>query len=110
MIIDLLNEKLNLTDYTSTISSLCAIYQCIKPENLPYIQPKERVVFRRKTKLVEMYLVVDYLAIEKANESEALQLLINTFLAGIQTLLKRKDFNWEKFYNDVKSTVNPINS
>ncbi len=98
---ELLNEKLKLNDYCESISSLFVIFQCFDPAN-EYVQVKEQVKFKRKTKVLELYLLLDYSKVKKANKKTMLQLLASSYLAGIEKLIQRKGFDTKTFIKDVR--------
>ena len=104
---ELLNEKLQLQDYCKTITGLIIIFQCFDPAN-KYIQVKEQVKFKRKTKVLELYLLLDYAKAKKANKEAMLQMLAETYLAGIDKLIQHKDFDVEKFQEDIAELFKPI--
>ncbi len=53
---------------------------------------------RRKTKTLELYLVLDYNRIMQGTDEENLQHIKEVFLQGYATFLKEmKGFDWEGF-------------
>ena len=101
----LLNRKLKLNDYCETVSSLFVIFQCFDPTN-EYVQVKEQVKFKRKTKVIELYLLLDYDKVKQADKKAMLQILANAYIKGISLLTKRKGFDIELFYKDVSELFN----
>ncbi len=102
---ELLNKKLNLQDYCKTITSLFVIFQCFAPDN-KYVQVKELLKFKRKTKVIELYLLLDYEQVKKADKKAILQLLAEAYKLGISLLSKHKGFNTEKFQKEVAILFN----
>ena len=103
---DLLNEKLKLQNYCETVTSLFVIFQCFDPKN-EYVKPKVYQRYRRKTKVIELYLTVDYAKAKKAIKRTMLRLFCESYLSGIQSILKRKDFDKKQFYTVVESLFIP---
>ncbi len=97
-----LNESLSIKDYSDTINGIFMIYQSLSPEFSKAVPLSERVVFRRKTKVIEIYTVVDYQRVLNASETEMLPLLKEAYLRGVKQFIKRKDFDSERFCEDVK--------
>ena len=97
---NLLNEKLRLQDYCESISSLFVIFQCFDPTN-EYVQVKEQLKFKRKIKVIELYLLLDYEKVKNAGKKAMLQMLAKAYLAGIDKLIQRKDFDTKTFIKDV---------
>ena len=102
---ELLNKQLKLNDYCETISSLFVIFQCFAPDN-KYVQVKEQLKFKRKTKILELYLLLDYEQVKKANKEVMLKLLAESYKLGILLLSKHKGFNTEKFQKEVAILFN----
>jgi len=98
---DLLNNELQLKNYCHTIASLFMIFQCFDPKN-EYIQPKEYQKLRRKANVIELYLLLDYNKVKQADKETTLQILAETYVIGINKILKRKDFNTVEFTQAVK--------
>ncbi len=99
---NLLNENLKIKDYSDTVTGVFMIYQSLSPEFAKALPVSERTVFRRKTKVIEIYTVMDYQTVLNASETEMLQLFKETYLRGVKQFMKRKDFDSERFYEDVK--------
>jgi len=98
---DLLNEKLTMSNYTNDLNKILLVYLALNP-NLPYKEENFQR-FRRKDKIVEIGINLDYFELLQADEEKTLQLLAEAYLKGIEKyLLPRKDFNGNQFYNDVK--------
>ena len=97
-----LNKFLTLNKYSDKYTSLFTIYQAFAPDDI-YSQYKEKKRFRRKTKVMELYLNLDYHKFLKADNKTALQMMAELFLKGINKFLSTcKDFDHELFYKDVK--------
>ena len=98
----ILNQKLVLSKFTSQISSIFFIYQAFEPNN-PYLNYQDNLKFKRKTKVLELYINLNYAELLPADDEKTLQLLAEAYLKGIEKyLLPRKDFNGNQFYTDVK--------
>jgi hypothetical protein len=98
----LLNSNLILSNYTTKFSTLFMIFQCFEPENL-YFQAKDYKVLRRKSKVLELYSLVDYNGAKSADDKVMKSLLCNTFLNSVEKHLNNKDFAFDKFIKDLKS-------
>ncbi|MFN8254165.1 MAG: hypothetical protein U0W24_00655 [Bacteroidales bacterium] len=103
----LFNERLKISDYTEIYTSIFMVYQCF-PENSPYFNAKAYSRIRRKTNVIEIYSLVDYDAILKADENKIKSLLSETYLSSINQFLKIKGFNYEQFYIDAKQIMKPF--
>ncbi len=61
---------------------------------------------RRKTKTLELYLVLDYERIMQGSDEENLQHIKEVFLKGCETFLKpMKGFRWEEFEEQLKQIL-----
>lgn len=97
-------EKIDISKYTQLFNELFIIFQCF-----PKANPRKVEVFKklgRKTKTLELYLVLDYDLIMKGSEAENLQHIKEVFLKGCETFLKPlKDFKYNEFENKIKDLV-----
>ena len=92
-----LNSKLTLTDYTDKLDTLFIIFQCF-PADIKSRKVETFKKMRRKTKTLELYLVLDYNRIMQGSDEENLQHIKEVFRQGCQTFLKdMKGFDWEAF-------------
>jgi len=99
---DLLNKEIKIEKFTSNISSIFFIYQAFEPNN-PYLNYQDNLKFKRKTKVLELYINLNYAELLPADDEKTLQLLAEAYLKGIEKyLLPRKDFNGNQFYTAVK--------
>jgi hypothetical protein len=97
----ILNNKLDLTNYTQNITEIVFVYIALDPEML--FKENDFTKFRRKSKIVEIGINLNYAELLLATEDETLEILAEAYLQGIEKyLLPRKDFNGNQFYNDVK--------
>jgi len=97
----ILNNKLDLTNYTQNITEIVFVYIALDPEML--FKENDFTKFRRKSKIVEIGINLNYAELLLATEDETLEILAEAYLKGIEKyLLPRKDFNGNQFYNDVK--------
>jgi len=61
---------------------------------------------RRKTKTLELYLILDYERIMQGTDPENLQHIKEVFLKGCETFLKPlKDFKWNEFIQKINETI-----
>jgi hypothetical protein len=98
---NLLNKKLSIKRYTD-LETIFFVYQAFDPNN-EYLNYKDNFILKRKTKVLELYLNLDYYQLIQSDEEESLELLAETYLKGIDLYLTgRKDFDGKRFYNDVK--------
>ena len=100
---NLLNDKLSIKDFSKTVTSVFMIYQSLKPEYELVFPIEERSIFKRKTNVIEIYTVIDHRTLRRTiRKKNILKLLAQTYLSAILKFLKRKDFDWETFYNEVE--------
>lgn len=98
---ELLNSKLEITKYTNLLNKILFVFIALNPQNLYKVENFQR--FRRKEKIVEIGINLDYNRLLQSDEDETLELLAETYLKGIEKyLIVRKDFDGQRFYNDVK--------
>ncbi len=102
-------EKLDLKTISiaefSNLSKLVIIFQAFKPESKAMVA-KERKTLRRKTKTLELYLVLDYERIINGTDEENLQHIKEVFLKGCETFLKPiKGFRWDEFEEKLKQVL-----
>ena len=98
-----LNEKLSLIDYTDKTEGLFVIFQCF-PKDIKTRKLETFKKVRRKTKTLELYLVLDYNKIMNSSDEENLTYIKEIFLQGCETFLKpMKAFDWEGFEKDIIS-------
>ena len=100
LIKELLNKHLNLSDYTKELSEIVFVYLASSPEIS--IPEKDFKKYRRKHKCLEIGVNIDYQCICKADKENSLKILAETYLKGIKTNMRYKDFDHNKFYKDVK--------
>lgn len=99
---EILNKNISIKNYSKELTTIFVIYQAFEPNN-QYRKVEDYTRFRRKSKILELYLTLDYYCFLKANENQASELLAGTYLKGIEKyLIIRKDFDGQRFYNDVK--------
>jgi len=102
---NLLNEFLMLSDFTKSFNTLFFIFQCF-PKDIKSRKVVEFKIIRRKTKTLELYLILDYERIMQGTDSENLQHIKEVFLKGCETFLKPlKDFKWEEFNYEVQKII-----
>ncbi len=97
----LLFQNLRLKKYTDKITSVFCIYQAFEPNDIFYY--REKKVMRRKTKVFEIYMNLDYYRFLEVDNEEAKSMMSELYLKGIEKfLIGRKDFKGKEFYKDVK--------
>jgi len=104
----ILNNNLNLVNYTQIVTSIFMIYQCF-PANSQYFKAKDYKRIRQKNSVIEIYSLLDYDKIMISNPKEIQIILWQTYLNSITNHLKIKDFNQQKFYSDVNFLYNQLN-
>ena len=98
----ILNQNLTPEKYTNKISSVFCIYQAFAPDDM-YCNYPEKKVLRRKTKVLELYMNLDYYKFLEADNKQAKEMMSELYLKGIEKyLIPRKDFKGKEFYHDVK--------
>ncbi len=104
---DQLNTSISLPQYTQHINTVFVIFQAFNPSGCR--KTEEYQIYHRKTNVLELYLVLNYNKLQQSDSKQALQLMAETYLHGINNfLLKRKDFDGKRFYNDVQKLFEPI--
>ena len=99
---NLLNSNLSIKDYSDTVTGIFMIYQSLNTDFAKAFPVEEKTIFRRKTKEIEIYTVIDYKTVVEASDTEMLKILAQTYLRGIKQFIKRKDFDIDCFYKDVE--------
>ncbi len=98
-------EDFIINDYTNLFSNLFVIFQAY-PKEFPAFKAKEYKIQRRKTKTLELYLILDYERIMQGTDPENLQHIKEVFLKGCETFLKPlKEFKWEEFNNQIQTIL-----
>jgi Immunity protein 44 len=93
-------DSLNCMDYSPSIQSFGIIIVAFSPEAFP--EP-EKLRFRKSKNEIEIRINIDYEALLQANEAQTRQLIAKTYLSAISRFLsKRKDFDYQRFYEDVE--------
>ena len=96
----LLNKNLSINNYSKKIQEIIFVYIAAR---LKVSFPEENFVkYRRKYNALEVGLNLDYQKLLKSNETETLKMLSALYLRGIKEYMNRKDFDNERFYQDVK--------
>lgn len=90
-------ERIDITNYTDKFSILFIIFQSFPP-NYPARKVEEFKRMRRKTKTLELYLVLDYDKIRLGTDDENLEYIKEIFFKGCETFIKpMKGFDWNAF-------------
>jgi len=108
LVFDTLNEYLktfDLSNYNNNTFDLIIVFQAF-PKDYPARKVKEYKIQRRKTKTLELYLILDYERIMQGTDPENLNHIKEVFLKGCETFLKPlKDFRWEEFIQKINETL-----
>jgi len=97
--------KFDLSRYNNDTFNLFIIFQAY-PKNFPAFNAKEYKIMRRKTKTIELYLILDYERIMQGTDPENLLHIKEVFLKGCETFLKPlKDFKWNEFIQKINETI-----
>jgi len=73
---------------------------------LQSIETKQTKSLRRKTKTLELYLVLDYERVMNGSDPENLSHIKEVFVKGCETFLKpMKGFRWEEFESKINETI-----
>ena len=97
----LLNENLNLLNYTNELSKILIVYFAIAPDYS--LRENDYIRLKRKIKTLEIGINLNYSRLLQSSENETIELLAEAYLKGIKLfLLNRKDFDGKHFFSDVK--------
>jgi len=100
-----LNNNIKLVEKTSSFETLFIIFQCF-PKDIKSRKVEEFKTLRRRTKTLELYLVLDYERIMQGSDQENLQHIKEVFVKGCETFLKPiKGFRWEEFESKVREAL-----
>jgi len=98
-------EDFIINDYTNLFSNLFVIFQAY-PKDFQAFKAKEYKIMRRKTKVLELYLILDYERIMQGTDPENLQHIKEVFLKGCETFLKPlKEFKYNEFETKIKELL-----
>jgi len=96
---------IDLSLFTNNVENVFVVFQSFNPSSKAMIA-KERKTMRRKTKTLELYLILDYERIMNGTDPENLQHIKEVFVKGCETFLKPlKDFKWEEFIQKINETI-----
>jgi len=99
---DILNKELKISDYSEKIKILFFVFVA-KNGGVPV---KDSGSYQWKKQTFAIYHNLPYDKVLQATENEMLPLLTEEFVATIEKYLpKRKDFEGEKFVEDVKRVL-----
>ncbi len=102
--LEMINNFINLKNYTNSLNELIIIFQAINPKSPRKVTEFKRL--RRKTKTLELYLILDYERIMQGSDQENLQHIKEVFLKGCETFLKPlKGFKWNEFNNQIQNIL-----
>ena len=95
----------DLAPYNNAEFDLFIIIQAY-PKEFPPFKAKEYKIQRRKTKVLELYLILDYERIMQGTDPENLLHIKEVFLKGCETFLKPlKDFKYNEFETKIKELL-----
>jgi hypothetical protein len=98
-------ETFDLSPYNNDSFNLFVIIQAY-PKDFPAFNAKEYKIMRRKTKVLELYLILDYERIMQGTDEENLKHITEVFVKGCETFLKPlKEFKWEEFMQKINETI-----
>ncbi len=98
-------ENIDIVSYTSKFEMVLIIFQAY-PKDYPARKVETFKKMRRKTKTLELYLVLDYELIIHGTDEENLQHIKEVFLQGCTTFLKEmKGFDWEGFKKGISEML-----
>jgi len=99
---NILNNKLNISDFTNKIEKIVFVYLAVNIEN--FTKTENFIKFRTKSKTIELGVNLPYNQFITADKQTEFDLLKNAYIEGIETLLsKRKDIDWKKLLADFKN-------
>jgi hypothetical protein len=99
-LVELLNKELRLQNYSTSVKCLFVVFQCFDPKN-EYINAKESLTYKRKNSTLELFLIIDYTQVKMADMKKMKQILVESYISGVEKLLKHKEFNEGLFYRDI---------
>jgi len=97
-------QTIGFQTYVQGFEKLGVVFQCFEPSEKIVI--KQTKSLRRKTKTLELYLVLDYERIMQGSDQENLLHIKEVFVKGCETFLKPlKEFKWEEFESKVREAL-----
>ena len=91
----------------NSLLGLCFVFQAF-PKNYP-IPVNEYTIHRRKTKVLEIYLILDYEKLMAGTDAENLRHVKEVFVHGCEKFLKpMKGFRYEEFLTSITNYELPI--
>ncbi len=97
----ILNENVNLTDYTKTIQKI--VFVTIAVDTQKFNGVDNFIKFRRKSKAIELGVNLPYNEFINADKDKELKILKNAYIEGVETLLsKRKDIDYKKLSENIR--------
>jgi len=102
--LNILFSSFSILEFTNSFNEITIVFQSFKPDS--HRTAKEYKTMRRKTKTLELYLILDYEHIMQSTDPENLQHIKEVFLKGCETFLKPlKDFKWKEFEEQLKQIL-----
>ncbi len=97
-------SSFDIAPYTETLNGLYFIFQAF-PKDIPR-KVLEYQIMRRKTKVLELYLILDYEKLMESTDVENLNHVKEVFLKGCETYLKPlKGFRYVEFVENVREII-----
>jgi len=87
----ILFQDFDISKFSSTLKEVVIIFQAINPKSPRKVL--EYQIMRRKTKVLELYLILDYERIMQGTDPENLLHIKEVFLKGCETFLKKNKRN-----------------
>jgi len=99
-------KQIGKIDFSYTVfNEVLIFFQCF-PKDIKSRKVEEFKTLRRKTKTLELYLILDYERMVQGTDPENLQHIKEVFLNGCETFLKPlKDFKWQEFSEEIQKTL-----
>jgi len=98
-------KNLRILDFTNSLNKIFFVFQAY-PKDFQAFKAKEYKIMRRKTKTLELYLILDYERIMQGTDPENLLHIKEVFLKGCETFLKPlKDFKYNEFETKIKELL-----
>jgi len=95
---------INIKLFSNQFNELFFVFQCFPLTSSRKVE--EFKTLRRKTKPLELYLILDYERIMQGTDEENLLHIKEVFLKGCETFLKPlNDFKWEEFELKIKELL-----
>ncbi len=96
--------NLDIKQFVNSLNEITIIFQAINPQSPRKVETFKKM--RRKTKTLELYLVLDYERVMEGSDEENLAHIKDVFVQGCETFLKpMKGFDWDGFDAEVQKRL-----